>query len=75
MLVYASLVVWVVCGVLAYGLSFARMEDENPATYKEYELQDQITAIQLGVMGPFGLYIACSMLVGTRRFKWRRESK
>jgi hypothetical protein len=51
------------------------MEDENPATYKEYELQDQITAIQLGVMGPFGLYIACSMLVGTRRFKWRRESK
>ena len=63
-MIWALLVVgWVVCGVLAYGLTLADFQDRWPVLSYEHRRTDYAFAIVVGTMGPLGLVAAAIALV------------
>lgn len=58
-----ALVVWIVCGVLAYGLTFAYFQDNWPALAWSHRVGDRVIASTFFLMGPGGLFVA---FVGSR---------
>ncbi len=63
---------WALCGVLAYGATFAEFEREFQEIAEECRPQHRAFALYMGCLGPIGLLIAC---LGSRcfrhGFKWR----
>jgi len=46
---------WVICGVLAYGLSFAYFQRNWPSIAEQEYYSDMLFSIFIGVLGPIGL--------------------
>ena len=53
----AGLTAWAVCGVLAYGFTFAFLQRGWPASAKENATGDWLLAMVTGAIGPYGLLI------------------
>jgi hypothetical protein len=51
------LVIWVVCGVCAYGYTFAYFQKEFPLIAKRFEKTDRIFATFYTLLGIIGLLI------------------
>ncbi len=70
-LALAVLLVWLICGILAYGLTFAYFQRQYPTLAEtEYE-SDFRFALSAGMAGPIGLGVC--LLSGDWRhgFKWK----
>ena len=50
-------VVWVVCGALAYGFSFAYDQKEFPEYSKQLDRQDRKVALIFSLFGPIALIV------------------
>jgi hypothetical protein len=72
--IITSCIIWIACGVLAYGATLAYFQREYPSTALEFEHNDRAFAVLLGTLGPIGLFVA---VVSNKRFKhgfmWRRR--
>lgn len=49
------LLFWIVCGFIAYGLSFAYLQNEFYLIAEEEHEKDRALALLLGILGPLGL--------------------
>lgn len=58
-------IVWIVCGVLGYGLVFAHLQREYPALAAIKVVTDRVAALIVLGLGPCGL-IAALMAYGTK---------
>lgn len=62
---------WVVCGVLAYGLTFAHFQRKFPNIAKEKYGSDMTFSLFVGGAGPIGLLALYMATNGDLRgFKW-----
>lgn len=65
------LLMWLTCGICAYGLTFAYFQRQWPALAEEKYGSDFKFALLTGTLGPFGLYVSL-LDYGTRHgFKWK----
>lgn len=56
-LVYLA-IVWIVCGIIAYGIMFAYLQRAyNLKATKENHISDKLFCIFFGMFGPFGILI------------------
>lgn len=71
MIIAAVIIVWIICGILAYSLTFAYFQREFPLSSDTGYYGDCIIAIFIGILGLFGLII--HLVSGNCRhgFKWR----
>lgn len=71
MVVVGGLLVWLICGILAYGLTFAYFQRRWPTLAEEGYWSDFSLALLMGAIGPFG--IGMNLLMGRVRygFKWK----
>lgn len=71
MIVAGALLVWLICGIVAYGLTFAFFQKKWPTLAEETYWSDFRLALLVGIIGPFG--IAMNVVMGNVRhgFKWR----
>ena len=72
----AVLIGWVVCGVLAYGITFASFSREfPPRTRRDNRNRDHAScAAIMGLFGPFGLVVVfflSSFAADGLRYRWR----
>lgn len=63
--------VWVVCGVLAYGWTFAYMQREYPTIAVEHRADDRGFALFMAVLGPIGLAVTLTVCGIKHGLKWR----
>ncbi len=49
---------WLLCGVAAFGLTFAYFQGKDPHIAKEQKDLDYMFAAFMGALGPFGLAVA-----------------
>lgn len=64
-------IVWVLCGVLAYGLNLAYFQRRFELLAEERHSIDVINSVLTGIMGPIGLLstlLVCGFKYG---FMWR----
>ncbi len=64
--------VWILCGVIAYGRTFAHFQRKYPTLAAEYVDEDQIFALAMAAIGPFGLLI--SLIMGRHGMMFRRPT-
>lgn len=65
-----GLVIWIVCGVLAYGFDLAYFQRHWPNLAKKDYLQDRLKAIPTGLLGPFGLALCLVEGFCKYGFRW-----
>jgi len=58
-------VVYVLCGVLAYGISFAFYQNKYPGRLKQDYKADKIHAVAVGCTGVFG-FVAVLAVLGVK---------
>ena len=47
---------WIICGVLAYGMSLASLQISFPNIAKSYYRKDVAWSFFIAVLGPFGMF-------------------
>ena len=52
------LIIWLICGILTYGITFAYMQEEYPLVAEIGYEADRNFAILLGICGPIGLLVS-----------------
>jgi hypothetical protein len=72
--VIMAVIVWIICGILAYGLTLGYFQREYPVIADADYAGDAGRALVFGCAGPLGLMIAlpCSGF-GRHGLMWRRQ--
>jgi len=58
---------WIVCGVFAFGLTFAYFQRKYPSTAEERYRVDLCFALALAIFGPLGL--SCALVNGGYEYR------
>jgi hypothetical protein len=56
-MINAALSVWVMCGILAYGVTFAHMQGKYPTLAEEDYWTDMRFSVLIGLCGPVSLLV------------------
>ena len=70
-LLLALLACWLICGIVAYGLTFACFQRKYPTLAEKDYWSDFRTALFTGMAGPIGLGVALAMGGIQHGFKWK----
>lgn len=71
MLILATIIIWVICGILAYGLTFAYFQREfSVSSGVDYFIYCGV-ATYMGILGPIGLIIHLTLGNCKHGFKWK----
>ena len=68
-MIYLLIILYIIGGVLTYGLNFAYMQKEFPTLAKEHKNKDRIESIILGLLWPIGLFAIILMIIESDKFK------
>ena len=52
------IVIWIISGILTYGISLAYMQREYPSIAEEMYLEDVVFAMFFSILGPMSLLIS-----------------
>lgn len=53
------IVIWIICGILAYGRSLAFWQREFPTLAKRDYTGDRNMSLLIAVLGPIGFFLSC----------------
>lgn len=53
-----SIIFWIACGVLAYGITYGYFQREFPTIAYESQKDDSAMALVFGALGPFGVLLS-----------------
>ena len=70
-LIAAGVFVWIVCGVIDYGLSFAYFQRGYPSLAAELYWTDLTRCAAMAIFGPFSLFATFILGIRGYGFKWR----
>lgn len=59
------IVIWILCGVLSYGISLAYFQRQYPSLAKECYREDVRDSLVMSSIGPFGL-LSTLLVFGTK---------
>ncbi len=71
----AAGVVWIACGVLAYGLTFGHFQRRWPGIAKEMRSNHRALALLLAIVGPLGVFIALTNGSAKHGLKFRSSER
>lgn len=72
MIAWAILLVYSICGVLAYGITYGHFQNKWPRLAALERTSDRFLAIVVGLIGPIGLLVALMQSnMGRYGMKWR----
>ena len=71
----AAGVIWIVCGVWAYGLTFGHFQRRWPEIAKGMESSHRALALLLAIVGPLGVFIALTNGSAKHGLKFRSSER
>ena len=69
------IIIWIVCGILGYGITLAYFQRKYPMTAQEAYEADCGFSAAIAITGPLGLIVALASSGWVRHgFQWRDEN-
>ena len=71
-MIESIIILWIICGVLAYGRTLADFQRSYPIIAHESRRSDMVFAFIIGCTGPIGLFISLLLTIRSKTgWMWR----